>query len=100
MSEPKRNFDRLLIESISEGLTKVLGDNNAKCVMFYVDPNLAVADPDNYARSLLGLFGLGTKAILDSILDNLHQKTGGGKSGATSFGETVTDVRLSYQKPG
>ena len=96
MSEAKRNFDRLLVESITEGLTKVLGDNNAKCVIFYADPKMAVADPDNYARSLLGLFGMGTKVMLDTILDSLHQKTGVARSAATSFGESVADARLNF----
>jgi hypothetical protein len=100
MNETKRNFDALVVESVQEGLTKVLGDNNAKCVTFYVDPHIAVADPDNYARSLLGLFGTGTKVILDTILDNLHQKTGVGRSSATSFGEIVADARRNFQQSG
>jgi hypothetical protein len=100
MSETKRDFDTLLIESVREGLTKVLGDNNAKCVAFYVDPHLVVADPDNYARSLLGLFGTGTKVVLDTILDNLHEKTGAARGSATSFGEIIAEARRAYKQSG
>jgi hypothetical protein len=100
MSETKRDFDTLLMESVREGLTKVLGDNNARCVVFYVDPHMAVADPDNYARSLLGLFGTGTKVVLDTILDNLHEKTGVAKGSATSFGEIVKEARRNFKQSG
>jgi len=67
-------------------------------VTFYLDPHLAVADPSNYARSLLGLFGTATKAVLDAVLARLYQKTGVAMSPALSFGEIVADVRTNYQQ--
>jgi hypothetical protein len=97
VSGAKQDFDALLMESISEGLKEVLGDASAKCVTFYIDPHLAVADPDNYARSLLGLFGTATKALLDAVIDRLYEKTGVARSSAESFGKIVADARQSYQ---
>lgn len=98
MDETKPSFDALLMESISESLTQVLGETGAKCVLFFVDPHLAVADPDNFARALLGLFGTATKALLDTTLANLYQKTGVARSSATSFGQIVADARLNFRQ--
>jgi hypothetical protein len=98
MSETKQSFDALLIESITEGLKQVLGEASAKCVTFYIDPHLALVDPDNYARSLLGLFGTATKAVLDAILAKLQEKTNVVRSSAESFGKIVTDDRQNYQQ--
>jgi hypothetical protein len=98
LSGTSQSFDILLMESVSEGLTEVLGEASAKCVTFYLDPHLAVADPNNYARSLLGLFGTATKAVLDAVLVRLYQKTGATVSPALSFGEIVVDLRRSYQQ--
>jgi hypothetical protein len=98
MSESEQDFDRLLMDSIAEGLKEVLGDASAKCVTFYIDPHLALADPDNYARSLLGLFGTATKALLDVVIMRLEEKTGVGKSTAESFGKIVTEARQNYRQ--
>jgi hypothetical protein len=96
MSEPRPDFDGLLMDSIAEGLKEVLGDASAKCVTFYIDPHLAVADPDNYARSILGLFGTATKALLDVVVTRLQDKTGVEKSTAESFGKIVAEARRNY----
>jgi|SRR5271155_398704 hypothetical protein len=98
MSETKRNFDTLLIQSIEDGLVKVLGDESAKCVTFYIDPHIAATNPDNYAKSILKLFGVGSKVMFDAILDDLNEKTGTTRSEATSFGGAVTDARRSFQQ--
>jgi hypothetical protein len=42
---------------------------------------------------------MGTKVMLDTILDTLEQKTGVDRSEATSFGESVADVRLNFKQP-
>ena len=86
------------MDSIVQGLKEVLGDASAKCVTFYIDPHLAVADPDNYARSLLGLFGTATKALLDVIITRLQEKAGVEKSAAESFGKIVAEARQNYQQ--
>jgi hypothetical protein len=98
MSETKRDFDELLMESVHLGLKQVLGEASAKCVTFYIDPHLAVADPDNYARSLLGLFGTATKALLDAVLASLQEKTGVARGSAESFGKIVSETRQSYEQ--
>ena len=98
MSETEKQFDTLLMESVNEGLKVVLGEASAKCVTFYIDPHLAVADPENYARSLLGLFGTATKAVLDAVLERLHQKIEFVSSASHSFGDTVMDAKRSYLK--
>jgi hypothetical protein len=98
LSAASQSFDVLLMESVSEGLTEVLGEASAKCVTFYLDPHLAVADPNNYARSLLGLFGMATKAVLDAVLVRLYQKTGVAMSPALGFGEIVADVGRNYRR--
>ncbi len=98
VSEDTRNFDKLLIDAINDGLKKVFGENTAKSVVFYIDPNIAVADPDNYARSLQRLFKEGATVVLDAILDNLQAKTGVTRGDAKSFGKVVAHLRKNFHR--
>ncbi len=98
VSEDPRNFDRLLIDAIEDGLKKVFGENTARSVEFYIDPSIAVADPDNYARSLQRLFKEGATLVLEAILDDLQAKTGVAKGEAKNFGKFVAHLRKNFRK--
>lgn len=100
MSQTKEQFNDLLVESIAEGLTRVLGIEGAKSVTFYIDPHIAIADPDIYASSVTKLLGVGTEALFDAILENLHRNTGTPKGSAKGFGDEVAYVRRRFQLRG
>jgi hypothetical protein len=76
MSEDSKNFEKLLMDAINDGLKKVFGEDTAKSVVFYIDPHIALADADNYARSVQKLFGQGSTVVLVAILDSLQTKAG------------------------
>jgi hypothetical protein len=98
MSEDAKNFEKLLMDSINDGLKKVFGEDTAKSVVFYIDPHLALADADNYARSMQKLFGQGSTVVLVAILDSLQTKTGVAKGDAKGFGETVARFREKFHR--
>ena len=98
MNVLKEDFDSLLLGAIKVSLVQVFGENAARSVNFYIDPNIAVANAENYARSLEKLFGVGAKLVLENIMVTLSEKTGVVRTGSMSFGDTVTKVRLSFQK--
>jgi site-specific DNA-adenine methylase len=98
MSEGQKKFERLLIDAINEGLKKVFGEDTAKSVVFYIDPNIALADADNYARSVQKLFGPGSTVVLVAILDSLQTKTGMAKVDVNKFGESITHIRQNFSK--
>jgi hypothetical protein len=100
MSANNKEFDRILMDSIDESLSKLFGQNEARSVGFYIDPNLAAADPTNYARSLEKMFGEGAKLILDTIIDNLSQKVGVMKNNSKGFGEEVVMMKVSFNQTG
>ncbi len=98
MSKDKEEFNKLLLDAINESLTQVFGQNAARSVTFYIDPNIAVANAGNYARSLEKLFGPGAKLVLDTVLVSLSQKTGVPGKGSKNFGDAVVEVSLTFQK--
>jgi hypothetical protein len=100
MSAENRDFDRILLDAIYEGLVKVFGKDTAKSVAFYIDPNLATADPSNYARSLEKLYREGAKVVLDTIVENLARKSGIAINNSESFGQLVLDMKLAFNGAG
>jgi hypothetical protein len=98
MSEDSKNFEKLLMDAINDGLKKVFGEDTAKSVVFYIDPHIALADADNYARSVQKLFGQGSTVVLVAILDSLQTKAGVEKSDSKSFGESVARLREKFSR--
>ena len=69
-------FPKLVLQSVDEGLAKVMGEDTAKAVKFYVDPSIAAKDPDRFITSIRKMFGKGTQTIEMRILDSLYSKVG------------------------
>ncbi|MDA4121967.1 MAG: hypothetical protein OK456_02155 [Thaumarchaeota archaeon] len=94
----KDDFNDLLVESIGACLTTVLGVENAKAVTFYVDPHIAVADPEIYALSVTTLLGTDADApkLFAAILADLRLRTGNPISDTKDFGEGVAEVRRRF----
>ncbi len=67
----EKNFETIFLEAIEEALISVFGKEAYKAVNFYVDPHIAVNDPDNYANKLEKMFLDGAKVIIDRIIDTL-----------------------------
>ena len=100
MTADNKEFDRLLMDSVDEALAKVFGENTAKSVVFYIDTNLAPADPSNYARSLEKLFGPGANVILEAIMNTLSKRVERPRTDSKDFGELVLMMKVSYKEFG
>jgi hypothetical protein len=96
MTAQEGSFDDMLIKSINESLEGFFGATTAIAVNFYVDANIAVANPDQYAKSLGKMFGPGAPLLLDRIKKDLSQKTGTPQDSAKSFGDLIGFLRKKY----
>jgi len=95
----KDDFKDLLVESITESLATILGVENAKAVTFYIDPHIAVADPQIYALSVTTLLGADadTQNLFAAMLADLRLRTGTPISDTKDFAEGVAEVRRRFE---
>ena len=94
----ERDFNNILVESIEDGLNVVLGADGARSVTFYIDPHIAVADPEIYVASVTRLLGTDTGTLFSSILENLHRNAGIAKGDTKGFGQAVAEARRKFQQ--
>lgn len=74
--------DERILEMIRALLAKNFGNTAAKAIEFYVDPHIAIANPDEYSRMLQNIFGVGTGLFLRAIVSGL----------CAEFGVTAADT--------
>ena len=98
MSGSDQIFERVLLNSIEEGLGKVFDQTTAKAVQFYVDGMIAVMDPDAYARSLQKMFGDGAKVLITNMMESLSKVAGIENREWSSFSECVRTAREGYHR--
>lgn len=91
-----RSFDDIVLEAINESLISIFGEETARSVNFYIDPNIALSDAEAYVKALRRMFMEGANVIVVGICDRISQLTGLGKSGVSSLGEFIRDVRGRY----
>jgi hypothetical protein len=92
-------FNNLLMSSINHSLESVLGTDTAKSLVFYLDTNIAVANPGHYARSLERVLGAaGAAPLLDKIINDLSSRIGIPRVEGKTFKDIVADMRESFQR--
>lgn len=91
-----RSFDDIVLEAINESLISIFGEETARSVNFYIDPNIALTDAEAYVKALRRMFMEGANVIVVGICDRISQLTGLGKSGVSSLGEFIREVRGRY----
>ncbi len=96
MSILDRSFDDIVLEAINESLTTIFGEETARSVNFYIDPNIVLTDAEAYVKALSRMFMDGANVIVVGICDRISQLTGLGKSGVSNLGEFIRDVRGRY----
>lgn len=89
---------QLLFEAIHEGLAATLGENTSKAVNFYVDPSIAVQNPEAYARGLRKMFRQGAKLLEERIAERLCEKAGVEPLKGKSLAEQVFAVATVLRK--
>lgn len=70
-----KEFEEVVQGAIDKGITKAVGHNAMKAMDFYVHSDIAVANADNYVRSLEKLFGTGSRVLIDTIVRSVCEAT-------------------------
>lgn len=76
MSQSAKVSDRGIPEAIQALLERDFGKSAASAIKFYADPKTAIANPEEYAKTLLGIFGAGAEHLLVSIIYGLGKEFG------------------------
>ena len=81
MKEKKRDFEKLFIEAVNEGL-ETLGESGKHMIFFHLDKSYSVKKheilekPEAFARGLEKIFGAGASVLERLILKSLYSKLG------------------------
>ncbi len=81
MGEKERDFEKLFIEAVDEGL-ETLGESGKHMIFFHLDKSYSVKKndipkkPEAFARGLQKIFGAGASVIEKLILKSLYSKLG------------------------
>lgn len=104
---PKRNFEKLLLEAVDEGLSS-LGVSSKEAIYFHLEKSFNVKKeeiPYNikaFARAIEKIFGLGANFLEILIMKRLYEKIGGifewNEPTEFAFMEYVTAARRSFQE--
>lgn len=92
------SFVKLLLQSLDEGLARVLGEDTAKAMKFYIDPSIAAGNPDLFMTSVHKIFGKGARTIESRILHSLYSRVGLrlNEEGDRAFWEYVEEAKRAY----
>jgi len=90
-------FEKVLLEAINDALVKIFGIETSRSVRFYIDPSIAVIDPNAYAKSLEKMFKGGAKVVLEAIVESLAKRTGSSINGSKSFGEAISSIKKALK---
>ncbi len=91
-----RSFDDIVLEAINGSLITIFGEDAARSVNFYIDPNIALKDAEAYVGSLRRMFMEGTNLIVLRICERISQLTGLAEIGGSNLGEFLSEVRGRY----
>lgn len=71
----RTDFKGVVQGAIENGITSGVGAETMKAMNFYVQSQMAVVDPDGYAKSLRKIFGSGAGVLLDAIVRSICEAT-------------------------
>ena len=102
---PKRNFEKILIEAIDEGLYS-LGESSRQAIYFHLEKNFCIKKREiprkikDFAESIEQIFGVGADFLEVLIMKRLCEKVGGmfeiQESTVFAFTEYVTTAKQRF----
>jgi len=108
-SLPKRDFERILLEAVDEGLS-TLGESSKVAVYFHLQENFNVkkeeipCNVEAFAEAMEKIFGQGANFLEILIMKRLHEKVRGASrlkdSDDFTFTEFVASARRSLLQKG
>ena len=81
--------DERIVDIIRLRLAIDFGITASMAIDFYADAHIALADPEEYARILLDIFGRGASQILETIIIGLGDEFGLATSEAMTLGDCI-----------
>jgi hypothetical protein len=81
MGETEKEFEKLFIEAVDEGL-ETLGESGKQMIFFHLDKNYSVKrheipkKPEAFAKGLEKIFGAGASVLEKLIVKSLYSKLG------------------------
>ena len=81
MGEKEKDFEKLFIEAVDEGL-ETLGESGKHMIFFHLDKSYSIRKheipkkPEAFARGLQKIFGAGASVIEKLIVKSLYSKLG------------------------
>ena len=85
--------DERIVETIRTLLAKNFGVTESRAIDFYADAHIALANPEEYARILLNIFGRGTSHLLEAIIAGLGDEFGVTVTETTTLGDCIAALR-------
>jgi len=103
----KKDFDRLLLEAVDEGLSSV-GESSKQAIYYHLEKGFHVKTHeipnkvDDFARAMEKIFGLGAYFLEILIMKRLYEKVGGTAqlhiTEDFTFSEYVAAAKQSFLK--
>ncbi len=93
------NRDEQVVESIRAQLRASFGTTAASAMEFYADSHIAVANPPEYTRMLLNIFGSGTEHILVAIIAGLAKQFGVKATESTTLEDVIHSLKPKPPRP-
>ena len=94
------DFAGVVQSAVEGGLASSMGESTMKAMNFYVKSEMAIADPDGYARSLGKIFGSGSGVLLDGIVSSICEVTKVERRGGMNLAEAIAAGRESFMSAG
>jgi hypothetical protein len=89
-------FSTVLRDSISEGMSRVIGVGGTEAMLYYLDlPSLE--SPEKFHERLTGIFGVGTAALERVILQQLYEAVGVSPA-SVNDGDFVNQVEVAKRR--
>jgi hypothetical protein len=94
------DFTGVVQSAVESGISTAMGESTMKAMNFYVNSDMALADPNGYAKSLGKIFGTGSGVLLDSIVQNVCEATKVEKREGMSLAAAIAAGRESFMAMG
>jgi len=100
---PKRDFERILLEAVDEGLSS-LGESSKVAVYFHLQKNFNVrkeeipCNVEAFAEAMEKIFGQGANFLEILIMKRLHEKVKGASRSMDSEDFTLTEYVASTRR--
>jgi len=93
------SFDDLVSQSVSETMSKILGETTWKSVNFFFDTKTAAREPETFAALLDKVFGYTSKVLQKKIAEALLGKVGAVQPSNTSdFRQIIRLARARFPR--